>query len=40
VFDKGYTGMFTDGVIDKIREMPEVDYVKKYHIVWITPIDI
>jgi cerevisin len=27
VFD-GYTGMFTDGIVDKIREMPEVDYVK------------
>ena len=39
VFDRGYTGMFTDGVVDKTREMPEVDYVEKDQILQITPID-
>ena len=40
MLDRGYTGMFTDGVVDKIREMPEVDYVEKDQIVWMcTPVD-
>ena len=39
VFDRGYTGMFTDGVVDKIKEMPEVDFVEKDQIVKITPVD-
>jgi cerevisin len=42
VFDegvRGYTGMFTESVVDKIREMPEVDYVEKDQIVRITPVD-
>jgi cerevisin len=39
VFGIGYIGMFTDGVVDKIREMPEVDYVEKDQILRITPID-
>ncbi|KAI0294908.1 peptidase S8/S53 domain-containing protein [Multifurca ochricompacta] len=36
VFDshiKGYAGKFTENVIDKIREMPEVDYVERDQIV-------
>jgi cerevisin len=39
VFDegvKGYTGMFTESVVDKIREMPEVE---KDQTVRITPVD-
>jgi hypothetical protein len=36
---RGYTGMFTESVVDKIREMPEVDYVEKDQIVRITPVD-
>jgi cerevisin len=40
MLDRGYTGMFTDGVVEKIREMPEVDYVEKDQIVWMcTPLD-
>jgi len=39
VFGRGYIGMFTDGVVDKIREMPEVDYVEKDQVLRITPID-
>jgi cerevisin len=40
VFRRGYTGMFTDGVVDKIREMPEVDFVEKDQIVRMyTPVD-
>ena len=35
VFSGGYTGMFTDGVVDKIRAMPEVDFVEKDQIVSI-----
>jgi cerevisin len=41
VFDegvRGYTGMFTESVVDKIREMPEVDYIEKEQIVQITPV--
>jgi cerevisin len=30
---KGYSGMFTDGVVDQIRQMPEVDYVERDQIV-------
>jgi cerevisin len=30
---KGYSGMFTDGVIDQIRQMPEVDYIERDQIV-------
>jgi cerevisin len=36
VFDrhiKGYTGKFTDRVLQRIREMPEVDYVERDQIV-------
>jgi len=35
---KGYSGMFTDSVVDKIREMPEVDYVEKDQIVRTTAV--
>jgi len=31
--------MFTESVVDKIREMPEVDYVEKDQIVRVTPVD-
>lgn len=30
---KGYSGMFTDSVVERIREMPEVDYVERDQIV-------
>ena len=30
---KGYAGMFTDRVLQRIREMPEVDYVERDQIV-------
>lgn len=30
---KGYAGMFTAGVIERIREMPEVDYIERDQIV-------
>jgi len=30
---KGYSGMFTGGVIERIREMPEVDYIEQDQIV-------
>ena len=30
---KGYAGMFNDAVIDRIRQLPEVDYVEKDQIV-------
>jgi len=36
IFDshiKGYTGKFTDQVLQRIREMPEVDYVERDQIV-------
>jgi cerevisin len=36
VFDshiKGYAGRFTDQVLQRIREMPEVDYVERDQIV-------
>ena len=36
IFDshiKGYTGTFTDRVLQRIREMPEVDYVERDQIV-------
>ena len=35
---KGYSGMFTDSVVDKIREMPEVDYVEKDQVVRTTDV--
>jgi cerevisin len=37
---KGYSGMFTESVVDKIREKPEVDYVEKDQIVRMCPVDI
>jgi cerevisin len=37
---KGYSGMFTESVVDKIREMPEVNYVEKDQIVRISPVDL
>lgn len=36
---KGYSGMFTDGVVERIREMPEVDYVERDQIVHTTEVD-
>ena len=30
---KGYAGAFSDAVIDRIRQLPEVDYVEKDQIV-------
>jgi cerevisin len=41
VFDrhiKGYTGKFTDRVLQRIREMPEVDYVERDQIVKIQDV--
>lgn len=35
---KGYSGMFTDGVVDQIRQMPEVDYVERDQIVKTTDV--
>jgi len=40
VLNIGYTGMFTDNIVDKIREMPEVNYVEKDQIVRNTVINI
>jgi cerevisin len=34
----GYAGRFTEGVIDQIRSMPEVDYVEKDQIVRTTDV--
>ena len=36
---KGYSGMFTDGVVERIREMPEVDYIERDQIVHTTEVD-
>lgn len=30
---KGYAGQFTDGVLDQIRRMPEVDFIERDQIV-------
>jgi cerevisin len=35
---KGYSGMFTDGVVERIRELPEVDYVERDQIVHTTEV--
>jgi cerevisin len=35
---KGYSGMFTDGVVERIRGMPEVDYVERDQIVRTTSV--
>lgn len=33
---KGYAGQFTNGVLDQIREMPEVDFIERDQIVHTT----
>jgi cerevisin len=35
----GYSGMFTDRVVERIREMPEVDYIERDQIVRTTSVD-
>jgi hypothetical protein len=39
VINIGYTDMFINSIVDKIREMLEVDDVKKDQIVQITTVD-
>ena len=39
---KGYAGEFTDGVLDQIRSMPEVDFVERdqvVHTMEVQPVD-
>ena len=35
---KGYAGEFTDGVLDQIRRMPEVDFIERDQVVHTTDI--
>lgn len=37
---KGYAGTFTEGVVDAIRQMPEVDYVERDQMVRTLDIDV
>ncbi|KAF8132084.1 peptidase S8/S53 domain-containing protein [Boletus edulis] len=36
---KGYAGQFTDGVVDQLRRMPEVEFVERDQVVHTTDID-
>lgn len=37
---KGYAGQFTDGVLDQIRRMPEVDFIERDQVVHTTDIPV
>jgi cerevisin len=37
---KGYAGRFTQGTVNRIREMPEVSYVEKDSVVKASELDV